>query len=335
MKSNKKLSKLERVRLYELQRLGYGCRAIARELNRSHSTVVRELKRNAKAVDPHGDYITQANQANDIAHERRIAASKKKMRLKNLTIRHYTEFHLKQAHWSPEIIAGKLTSLGYKITAEAIYQFINTERPDLKSCLLVAGKSRRRRRSGKKHRIRPIPAAPKRSIEQLPVQAKERQLIGHLELDAIVGKRGSRSAIQNKTDRCSRKMFLDKVATLEAEPYAETLITRMKASVPKGVLKTILEDNGSEHADHQRVDQELGTLSHFCHPYCASERGSVENRNKAIRRFLPKGTNFDEIPDEFIEWIEVYFNNTPMKVLKFKTPDQVWQEQINQFKKAA
>lgn len=328
MKRNEKLTKTERIRLYELKRLGYSCRAIARELNRSHSTVLRELKRNAKAVDLHEDYITQAQQANEAAHNRRSSASKMKMRLKNPTIRHYTEFHLKQSHWSPEIIAGKLTSLGYKISAEAIYQFINIDRPDLKSCLLIAGKSRRRRRCGKTHRIRPVPAAPKRSIEELPVEARERRSIGHLELDAIVGKRGSKSAIQNKTDRCSRKMFLDKVATLEAEPYAETLIARMKQSVPKGVLKTFLEDNGSEHADHQRVDKELGTLSHFCHPYCASERGSVENRNKAIRRFLPKGTNFDEIPSEFIEWIEEYYNNTPMKVLKFKTPNQVWNEKL-------
>ena len=94
------------------------------------------------------------------------------------------------------------------------------------------------------------------------------------------------------------------------------------------MLKTILQDNGSEHADHARIDKELKVLSHFCHPYCASERGTVENRNKALRRFLPKGTEFDGIPDEYVQWIEDYFNNTPMKVLGFKTPNQVWSENL-------
>jgi IS30 family transposase len=169
------------------------------------------------------------------------------------------------------------------------------------------------------------PATPKRSIEQLPEAAKNRSEIGHFELDALHGQRG-KTVLQNKTDRCSRRIFLDKSATLVSEEYAKILIKRMKQSVPEGVLKTFLEDNGSEHAEHAKVDEELHTLTYFCHPYCASERGSVENRNKAIRRFLPKGSNFDDIPDEYIEWVEDYFNNTPMKILNFKTPNQVWNE---------
>lgn len=327
MKSSKKLLKEERQLLFKMKRLGYGVRAIARELKRSHTTVMRELERNAGSVAPHEDYYTQARQAHEAAHQRRSDASKRKMRLKCREIRHYAEFHLSHAMWSPEIIAGNLTRLGYPISAEAIYQWINIERPDLKSSLLIAGRSRRRRRVGKRNRPRPIPAAEKRSIELLPIESRNRSQIGHFELDAILGKRGT-GAIQNKVDRLSRKMFLDKVSCLEAAPYADTFIARLSRSVPPGVLKTILQDNGSEHADHARIDKELKVLSHFCHPYCASERGTVENRNKALRRFLPKGTEFDGIPDEYVQWIEDYFNNTPMKVLGFKTPNQVWSENL-------
>lgn len=327
MHKKEKLTKAERTRLYCMRRLHISLRAIARELNRSHSTILRELNRNRSAVDRNGDYYTQAQQAHEAAHLRRSKASKEKMRLKCLEIQHYTDLHLRLARWSPEIIAGKLTRLGYAISAEAIYQWINIERADLKSCLLIAGRSRRRRRTCKRHRPRPIPAAEKRSIEVLPNESRYRQAIGHFELDAMLGKRGS-GAIQNKVDRMSRKMFLDKVSCLEAFPYADTLMTRLKASVPHGVLKTILQDNGSEHAEHKRIDEQLKVLSHFCHPYCASERGTVENRNKALRRFFPKGTDFQGIPNEYVEWVEDYFNNMPMKVLGFKTPNQVWNENL-------
>lgn len=325
MKKSKKLSKEERLLLYKMRRLRYSIRAIARELDRSHSTVLRELARNAGVIGPHADYYSLAEQAQEAAHRRRSEASKRKMRLKCQEIRCYTELHLKQAHWSPETIAGKLTLLGYPITAEAIYQYINVERPDLKSCLLIAGKFRRRRRSGKKNRRRIQPAAPKRSIEFLPEQAKQRLTIGHFELDAMVGTRGGSGAvIQNKVDRKSRKLFLDKAHSLESFEYAEVVIARMERDVPPHARLTILQDNGSEHAQHQLVDACLGTVSHFCHPYCASERGTVENRNKILRRFFPKGTDFDDIPHEYLQWVEDYLNNMPMKVLGFMTPNQVW-----------
>jgi len=332
MRKLRKLTKNERIKIYKMRCLRFSFRAIARELDRNHSTIIREVRRNSPAVDENEDYYTQAQQAQDATRERRSIASKKKGRLKSEVIRHYVELHLRQAHWSPEIISGKLKILGYPISAEAIYQFIYHERPYLRTCLLVAGKSRRRRRVGKRHRKAKIPAAEKRSIEILPIEAKERKEIGHLELDAMLGKRG-KSAIQNKTDRCSRKMFLDKVWSLESRPYADQLIKRVKESVQEGVLKTILQDNGAEHADHKRVDETLKVESFFCHPYCSSERGTVENRNGVLRRFFPKGTDFDDIPEEYIEWAEDYFNNLPMKVLNFQTPNQVWDEGIRAISK--
>lgn len=334
-KKTKKLVKEERTLLHRmigLTRQGthsYSMRAIARELGRSPSTILRELKRNAAAVDKHADCYTRATQAQAASHERRSAASKRKMRLKNETIRHYVELHLREALWSPETIAGKLTLLGYAISYEAIYQWVNEERPDLKQYLLVSGKAQRRRRSGKRHRRLKQPAAPKRSIELLPEAAKARASIGHLELDAIVGRRGG-AVIQSKIDRHSRKLFLDKALGLNSDDYADILIARMKRDVPLGVLQTILQDNGAEHAAHSRVDAELNVQSFFCHPYCASERGSVETSHRGPRRFLPKGSDFDGIPEDFIEWLEDQHNNRPMKVLGFKTPNQVWAEGLAQ-----
>lgn len=192
----------------------------------------------------------------------------------------------------------------------------------------MLGKSKRRRRSGKRHRVKKIPAAPKISIEHLPEDSKARLTIGNFELDAIVGKKG-RSVLQMLVDRKARRCFINKVPSLKSKVYANTLVNRIKAEqFPTGTVKTILQDNGVEHAEHSWVDRELDCQSYFTHPYCASERGTVENRNRVPRIFLPKGTDFDDIPDDFIQWIEDQMNHRPMKILGFKTPMQVWNEEI-------
>lgn len=329
---NEKLKYEERLLLYRLLRHGtYSFRQIAKELDRHHSTIIREYKRNLEAYNNQDDYYIRARKAHELAKRRRQEASLCKMRLKNEVIRHYVELHISQAEWSPETVAGKLKRLGYFISAEAIYQYINYEKPELKKHLLVAGKSRRRRRVGKSNKRIPRASAPKKSIDVLPIESLERKEIGHFELDAMHGCKGG-SVLQVKVDRKARKMFLDKSKTLCSKNYAELLISRLSNSIPKGVLKTILNDNGTEHAEHLLVEEKLKALVYFCHPYCASERGTVENRNKALRRFFQKGQSLDDIPDDFIEWVEDYFNNTPMKVLGFLTPNQVWEAEL---KKAA
>lgn len=321
-----KLTSDERTLIAKWKKLGHSLRSIARSLGRAPSTISSELRRNRAAYETTEEFWIRGSNADELFRERRRAASQK-MRLKSGVIRHFTELHLKEARWSPEVIAGRLRRLGYRISAEAIYQFINIERPDLKECLLIAGRSRRRRRSGKRHRSVKLPAAPKRSIELLPKAARERKEIGHFELDAIVGRRGG-AALQNKTCRHSRKVFLDIAQNLEAATYSTVLIERLLRDVPSEHLHSILQDNGTEHAKHQEVDAALGTKSFFCHPYCASERGTVENRNGFIRRFFPKGSHFDDMPRDYVEWVEDQVNNRPMKVLNFRTPNEVWRDAL-------
>lgn len=333
MKKSKKLSVKERCSIYKMLRLGYSFRQIGNELGRSHTTILREVRRNAPYVCKHSESSIKAFQATKASDERTKKARNSRIRLKNNFIRNYVELHLKQAKWSPETIAGKLTCLGYKISYEAIYQWINTERPDLKSCLWIAGRSRRRRRAGKSHRQRTQPAPNKVSIELLPEEAKTRAVIGHLELDAMHGVKGG-AVLQTKVDRKSRKIFLDKAHSLESKVYSDILVNRLE-KLPVGILKTILNDNGAEHANFTWVDSSLKTATYFTHPYCSSERGSVENRHLFFRRFIPKGTDLETIPDDFIEWLEDYFNNKPMKVLGFKTPNQVWNEELNITARAA
>ncbi len=320
-----KLTHDERRRAYQCRRLGYGIRDIARELGRAASSISREFRRNASLVSKHDDYLTQAAVAQAASHQRRVLGSKKKMRLKCPEIRGYVEHALKQG-LSPELIAGRL-SLDHQtlsISAEAIYQWLLTERADLRGYLLVAGKARRRRRSGKRKRL-PQPAIPKVSIEKRPEQANQRSRVGDFEHDTIMSCRKGKAAILTIVDRKTRKVFLTKIPSLESAQCRTALIGRLE-KVPQKHRHTLTSDNGSENADYAVIDNVLGTNSYFCHPYCAPERGSVENRNRAVRVYFPKGTNFDEIPDEYIEYAEQLLNDRPMKILRFKTPNEAWIE---------
>ena len=87
-------------------------------------------------------------------------------------------------------------------------------------------------------------------------------------------------------------------------------------------------DNGTEASLHMLVDEALGMLTYFADPYSSWQRGSNENRNGRIRRYLPKGTGFGDLAQEDLDAIVGEINDTPMKLLGYKTPNEVWDEEI-------
>ena len=81
-------------------------------------------------------------------------------------------------------------------------------------------------------------------------------------------------------------------------------------------------DNGTEASLHVLVDEALGMLTYFADPYSSWQRGSNENRNGRIRRYLPKGTSFEDLTQDELDAIVGEINDTPMKLLGYKTPNE-------------
>lgn len=328
----KKLTFEDRLKIVRWERQQALPSVIAKSLDRNRSIIYKTLSNVKKLYQKRPelcqeDSFTVARILTEEASTRKSIASRKKMRLKNETIRQFVEEKLKN-YWTPETIANRLSieHKGEKISYEAIYQWINEERPELKEYLPIAGKSRKRRRTGKKQR-KPLPVSvPKKSIEIRPLDINKRIRIGDFELDAVLSCKGALSALQVLVDRRTRKVFLQRVSCLETEHYCEKLIKRIHCDIPR--IHSITSDNGSEHWNFYKVESCLNIEWFFCHPYCASERGTVENRNKVIRRFFPKGTNFDEIPDDFIQWLEDFINNYPLGVLNYQTPNETWMYEL-------
>ena len=85
-------------------------------------------------------------------------------------------------------------------------------------------------------------------------------------------------------------------------------------------IKSITYDNGSENMNHLIANKILGCDSYFCRPYCSADKGSIENRNKILRQFLSKKTNFDLISEDTIAIIQKAINDRPLKLLNWNAP---------------
>ena len=227
--------------------------------------------------------------------------------------------------WTPQIIAGFLTldSKKIKISHESIYLYIYKKRPDLVQYLPRAHKKRFKRipQSNKKNNRIPN----RTPIDQRPEEINNRSEFGHWESDAIVSKQ-SKATLSVSVERVSKLVKIKKIKQNKADMFSKAIIRQMKP-LPPWARRSITYDNGSENTQHELINDQLNTDSYFCNPYSSWEKGSVENMNGLIRRFLPKKTDFAKITHKRIKEIESLLNNRPRKCLGFKTPAQVFLEQ--------
>ena len=102
----------------------------------------------------------------------------------------------------------------------------------------------------------------------------------------------------------------------------------MFSPLPAGARVSVTHDNGAGFARHTRLRDGLGMDTYFADPYSSWQRGGNENRNGRIRRYLPKGTSFEDLTQDELDAIVGEINDTPMKLLGYKTPNEVWDEEI-------
>lgn len=314
------LSYQERVQIEILKLEGYSCRSIAKAIGRHHTTVSREIKRNF----PTGDYCYHydAEEAQETDRHRR-SDTRTKGWLRDHIIKRYVREKLK-AHWSPEQISGRLPKdmPDKSISHESIYSFIYQHEKDLVQYLA----RKRPRRIGHtyfyKSRGNQIPF--RKDISERPEVINSRQQFGHWEADLMVGKQSS-AVLSVLVERASRHVRICKLPDKQSTFQKDSIINRL-SKLDTGARKSITYDNGPENALHYIINSELDMESYFCKPYHSWEKGTVENTNGLIRRYLPKKTDFDLISHSTIKKIETLLNNRPRKCLNYKTPNEVFKE---------
>lgn len=306
-------------------------REIAKALDRSPSTISREMSRNGGI-----ERRTYAPRAAQERAERRVQKRGRRGRLKNPLIREYVIKKLKEEDYSPEQIAGTLPleHREYSISPEAIYQFIYAQyqRGGWGQCV---GEDLRmflkRRHRVRKPKFVPFieekgPIKNRVFIDERPVEIEKRNVLGHWEGDSMVSRK-SLVGLNTLVERVSGLLFMTKIQNTTANETTRVVMERLRP-LPSILRKTITVDNGHENAGHKDIAKGIGVKVFFAHPYHSWERGTNENTNGLIRWYLPKGIDFDTVSEERIREVEHRLNTRPRKRLQWKTPLQVFSQSV-------
>lgn len=293
---------------------------IAKIIGVHPSTISRELKRGAGTLHQK-DYWPVASDQKAKAKQYQ-KSSKANLKLTDITIQHIKKYLKKR--YSPEQVAATLRiKHGIDISHVTIYKMIEEDRLDngtLYGYLRHRGKRRAKYSKGRKNRI------PNRvSIAKRPAIVDKKERMGDWEADTIIGK-GRNGAIVTAVERTSMYIKLSLPISKKADMVAHEII-RLLSPVKK-MVHTITTDNGLEFAKHQELSKKLQYDHNFCDPYSSWQRELNENINGLIRQYIPKGSTFEDLTPQQIKRIENELNHRPRKSLDWKTPYEVFYENL-------
>lgn len=327
-KTYKRLTLNERIIIETLLHEKKSKSYMAIHLNRSRSTINNELKKwLMKPTDTYSATLAHWY-ATTINSTKRT--QDKINTYKSLKIYVYRSL---LSGYSPDQIAGSIKLLYpndpiMSISYEAIYQHIYRHRQSklgkkLIKLLPYHHHKRREKRKFGKNRIR---IKNQVSIDLRPEHIKLREEVGHWEGDLMIGV-GQKSAIATNVERKTRYTFIMKIDNRKSKTVTKAFADSLN-TLPNYIRKSMTYDNGLEMANHKWLTDKTGMDIYFAHPYSSWERGTNENTNGLIRRFFPKGTDFNSITLKQIKEAEYKLNNRPRKVLGYKTPYQMMQQEI-------
>lgn len=308
-KHYQQLTQEPRYQISALRKTGMSLRDIAKEVGISHSTVSRELSRNATD----GEYNPLIAQ--------QMSDSRKRAAHKANKVTDTTDTIILESlalGWSPEAISYRLkleVQPVDQLSHSTIYRRIEEDKKKggmLYCWLPMFGKKRWKGGKRRKAGVRLIPDRVDISARPLEVDARSR--IGDWEGDTV---HGGNAHLVTLVDRTSRFTLARRVRRKTKEEVADAMLAMFKNV---NSVQTVTLDNGGEFADHVRVAQETGAKIYFAKPYASWQRGTNENTNGRIRRFWPKKFDMATLTDKEIDDNILLLNLTPRKVLNGLTP---------------
>lgn len=329
MKNHKKIDKRERGIIARLLAQGKKIREIARELCRSPSTISSEISRN-QIWD--GDKFIYESIIAQEEYEKRKSKAGKREPLKNEWIYQYVIDHL-QLGWAPEQISGRLKLehpliKSRTVGMETIYRYVYDPKNKEEGLweYLPRGQKKRKKQKGRSVHKSHIKA--RISISKRLRKVNNRKEFGHFEGDSVEGRRSIGDGIHTEVERMSRMFFAQKVKAINSEETIKVQ-TEIFEKLPGSARKSVTLDNGRENHLHMRLNKTLNMKTYFCHPYASYERGTNENTNGLLRRYLPKQTDFSTVTQDELNEIVLEINTRPRKVLKYQTALEVFTSLIS------
>lgn len=308
MKKRGKLKRIERLEIKILLDKKYSFRQIARSLGRSPNTISYEVRKNSVCG------VYDPNKAQTKISWRRTHVKKNWKKIdQDRRLRNYITSKLK-LHWNPDEISGRMKRDGEPFYASktAIYEWLRSPRGQYFCRYLYTKRYRKKKRTKKTERV----MIPNRiSYELRPYGATNRTRYGHYESDSVVSGKLGKGGVSVLQERKSR--YLDgRLMKSMSSTLNTTLINEMLRDKKSFSITT---DNGIEYKSHEDISVPV----YFCDSYSSWQKGSVENANKMIRRYFPKGTNFSKVKPEQLQRALDLINKKPRKILGYRTATEV------------
>lgn len=340
-KKGKHLKKEERVLIELMLRKGEPTKTIADTLDRSVRTIQREIVR-GKVI--HLDtYLREkkvysSDRGQDI-YDLNASAKGPQLKLgKNWNIVEFIRFCIVDHKDSPDVIAHRMRKEGMEgsICTKTIYNYVDLN--------LISGvtneslweKRKRRRRARRTiRRVRKIHTR-RLSIEKRPKHIEDRNEFGHWEIDLVVGPLGSKASVLTLNERKTRRVIVRKLKNKTNDAVQRALNGIERELGPANftrTFKSITADNGSEFLNVDKLQGsirsgKLRTCVFYAHPYSSWERGSNENVNRMIRRFISKGARIEKISRAAIKTIEEWINNYPRRIIGYNTSQEQFEKEV-------
>jgi IS30 family transposase len=307
----KHLSQAERYQIHALMKAGHNQSQIAKVLDRSKSTISRELSRNT------GSRGYRPKQACEMSADR--AQNSRNANTVPAWVNDQAQLLL-QLQWSPEQIASKLP-----ISHETVYLRVYADKAQGGTLWknLRCQKQKRKRYAGGRDRRGQIPN--RRPLSERPLHIEARRQVGHWECDTVMGA-NHKGAVVTMVERKSGYAVMAKVSNKTSELVSSAIVDKLQPLAAR--VKTLTFDNGKEFARHAYIDEQLQSTAYFARPFASWERGSNENLNGLLRQYVPKKRAMSTVTDEEIRMIQNRLNNRPRKRLGFKTPAEVFHQSL-------
>lgn len=156
------------------------------------------------------------------------------------------------------------------------------------------------------HEAKVVPG--RRQLKDRPQAAAERSELGHYEMDTVVSRQGCKGGLLVLLDRCSRRYIIEHINFVNQDEIIKG-IKRMKARGALRGVRSVTTDNGCEFLNQEKLDRVFKSEVYYTRAYASYEKGSIENCNRLVRRWFPKGTDFNQVSRRAIQQLEDTINN--------------------------
>jgi IS30 family transposase len=331
-RKNKHLSFKERVKIELLADEGKTAYAIAKLLNRPINTITNELRRGTVDQIKQGKFVkiyyADAGQAKYEANRRNTGRRYELLQCSEF-VSHVEKMMIEEG-WSVDSAVGRATATGKfdkMLCTKTIYNYIDLGLMKVKNTDLPL----KLKRHTKRIRVRTNKRKLGDSIENRPSHVESREEFGHWEIDTVIGSKSKEDeSLLTMVERKTRNALIRKIPSKTAEAVRKEFdqIKDEFGSRFQQVFRSLTADNGSEFAALSALKEENVGV-YFTHPYSAFERGTNENHNGLIRRFIPKGKKISDCSQEAIARVEEWMNGLPRKILGYKTPEELFEAELD------